>query len=998
MRMGTPPLIYLLRLSVHTRARGAPPGAMGNGASTLADVADELASGDVSRFDDDAWDALLSRADASELTPGEIRAALTDSLLREARLHRPENLLTLAVKAVERAEAAIEPDEGDERRGAVCLPRDAGVVLGAIRILARVFPYVACVETGADEPADARALHDATWGDATRAPAAPWRTARALVVPAPASPSASTAGRSAGPQPLGARVCSLVVDLLHCPGFTAPFRPPPPPDAITDGPPIAWDPPAPRADPDLATRRAETLRLLLALVAAEAMYTPPPREAAAPTLRRRFLDRFAGGVVSSGVPAGRALTHADVFELLRGSIADAPEGAATAATPAGEQLACAMHCLLTLLDYDPPEEEGDGDDARDPRTAGGGAEVAGGPAAERGLFSIVDDLFGGLWGGLDGALGLPRPKDKDAAGGTAAAAAGRGGPGGSRHPRDPSPRERLSRASRRPPPASFADSFSWFGGLEDRLGVASRGPGGGGRAPSSGGRFLPAAAFAGARRGYYFRLGDRGLGYYPDPNADAAGADSESVAVASPGGARAFGPEPRPEEGRTLAASDVGPDAFDDDDDDARVRSAGANPFAASLDGADPAPLHDALLSVIRSGLPSVAGEARGWLASGLGALLLGDDAGVLDASRLSCFEEAAALATHCLRSARFRERATSAEARGGLPLAFALLALVTRHAGDPNKGGFAQCAVFSIVQLSSDANFASSLAASCSPRWIPELELARDFRGSHADALVLCSRRLLLEAPPAWVAPLANPLLTTLHNVAPWFRRLNRDAASALLEMAAFHARPETLFAQPGERRNDRVKELALTVSPIDRCLRHAAEENPELIAAVCDERGAVLDRLDAFGPRATRNDDEIGDFREEGAAADDGEGAEETGRSLTPSAEWLRAIHGELPLASATALRSEARRRRDDEGSGGRARAVSPGEARRLLGAAPGRARARRFAGDSREIRRWLRGYALGLVLLRQQSGTAAAVFAPLFDAERIRLFRVVEIGRGE
>jgi hypothetical protein len=727
------------------------------------------------------------------------------------------------------------------------------------------------------------------------------------------------------------------------------------------------------------------------------MYTPPPREAAAPTLRRRFLDRFAGGVVSSGVPAGRALTHADVFELLRGSIADAPEGAATAATPAGEQLACAMHCLLTLLDYDPPEEEGDGDDARDPRTAGGGAEVAGAPAAERGLFSIVDDLFGGLWGGLDGALGLPRPKDKDAAGGTAAAAAGRGGPGGSRRPRDPSPRERLSRASRRPPPASFADSFSWFGGLEDRLGVASRGPGGGGRAPSSGVRFLPAAAFAGARRGYYFRLGDRGLGYYPDPNADAAGADSEAVAVASPGDARAFGPEPRPEEGRTLAASDAGPDAFDDDDD-ACVRSAGANPFAASLDGADPAPLHDALLSVIRSGLPSVAGEARGWLASGLGALLLGDDAGVLDASRLSCFEEAAALATHCLRSARFRERATSAEARGGLPLAFALLALVTRHAGDPNKGGFAQCAVFSIVQLSSDANFASGLAASCSPRWIPELELARDFRGSHADAIVLCSRRLLLEAPPAWVAPLANPLLTTLHNVAPWFRRLNRDAASALLEMAAFHARPETLFAQPGERRNDRVKELALTVSPIDRCLRHAAEENPELIAAVCDERGAVLDRLDAFGARATRNDDEIGDFERRAPPTTERE------RGRRRRVARRRARNGCAPSTASFPWRARRRSgaRPDDEGTtkgpAPGARAVSPGEARRLLGAAPGSARARRFAGDSREIRRWLRGYALGLVLLRQQSGTAAAVFAPLFDAERIRLFRVVEIGRGE
>ena len=734
-------------------------------------------------------------------------------------------------------------------------------------------------------------------------------------MPAPASPSASTAGRSAGPQPLGARVCSLVVDLPALPGVHRAVPPAPPPGRhhrrSTDrlGPPRAA-----RADPELATRRAEILRLLLALVAAEAMYTPPPREAAArrsaaaslTARRRRRLERRPRG---EGADArGRLRAPPRIHRRRAGGRGD--RGDARGGT------ARVRDALLT--DAAGLRPAGGGGRRRrraGPADGGRGRGGGGSPAAERGLFSIVDDLFGGLWGGLDGALGLPRPKDKDAAGGTAAAAAGRGGPGGSRRPARPFP-------ARAPLSGLAASATRELRGL---LLVVRRprGPARSGVArarrrrasPSSGVRFLPAAAFAGARRGYYFRLGDRGLGYYRDPNADAAGADSESVAVASPARARAFGPEPRPEEGRTLAASDVGPDAFDDDDDDACVRSAGANcvrgfagrrgPRAAARRAALGDPLRAALGRRRSAGL---VGERARRCCCG------GDDAGVLDASRLSCFEEAARWRRRSAHGAISRARATSAEARGGLPLAFALLALVTRHAGDPNKGGFAQCAVFSIVQLSSDANFASGLAASCSPRWIPELELARDFRGSHADALVLCSRRLLLEAPPAWVAPLANPLLTTLHNVAPWFRRLNRDAASALLEMAAFHARPETLFAQPGERRNDRVKELALTVSPIDRCLRHAAEENPELIAAVCDERGRVLDRLDAFGPRATRNDDEIGDFRKRTCAADDGERKGARGDGSFDAERGMVARH---PRRASRRARRRSGARPDDEGT---------------------------------------------------------------------------------
>jgi hypothetical protein len=53
------------------------------------------------------------------------------------------------------------------------------------------------------------------------------------------------------------------------------------------------------------------------------------------------------------------------------------------------------------------------------------------------------------------------------------------------------------------------------------------------------------------------------------------------------------------------------------------------------------------------------------------------------------------------------------------------------------------------------------------------------------------------------------------------------------------------------------------------------------------------------------------------------------------------------------------------------------------------------RRFT-ESPGIRAWLRGYTMGLVLLRQQTGAAAAAFAPMFDASRVRLFKVSQVNR--
>ena len=53
----------------------------------------------------------------------------------------------------------------------------------------------------------------------------------------------------------------------------------------------------------------------------------------------------------------------------------------------------------------------------------------------------------------------------------------------------------------------------------------------------------------------------------------------------------------------------------------------------------------------------------------------------------------------------------------------------------------------------------------------------------------------------------------------------------------------------------------------------------------------------------------------------------------------------------------------------------------------------------GASPEVRKWLRGYALGLVLLRETQaaeGEMSSAFAPLFDANRVRLFRVTRVRR--
>jgi hypothetical protein len=199
-------------------------------------------------------------------------------------------------------------------------------------------------------------------------------------------------------------------------------------------------------------------------------------------------------------------------------------------------------------------------------------------------------------------------------------------------------------------------------------------------------------------------------------------------------------------------------------------------------------------------------------------------------------------------------------------------------------------------------------------------------------------------------------------------------------------------LFAQP-DAYEDHVRTLAEATHALDACAR-ARGDDKALVASIQKSKD-VFERLDAMG--AVSDDDSEESATPDGASSNlsssDGDSSDldsdadvpfsETSRR-TPSREWLRAIRSRLSLDATLRLA-----RRDGEGGG----------ARDADAATVRTATVRRFTGASPEVRKWLRGYALGLVLLRETQtaeGDMSRTFAPLFDAKRVRLFRVTRVRR--
>ena len=1015
---------------------------MGNSTSALAGVVERLmVEGDVSSdLADDAWEAILGGGDHPLMSSADVRAVFSDDVLRAARASKPKNLLAVMLRALERAEAALEPDapkEGAPTLGATVAPADAPTVLACVRLLVRVVPFVSAAEeedadpsddSRNDEPADVRRFSRMLWGeseDAPLAPVLPWRRHFALP-PEERSSSAAEAeafrasSREAGTTrksasrgggedaSVGERLLALFCDLLFCPGFTTP---PPKTSSSRDVPRAgasaastskSW---RDSADPSMvsnpnnpstssfvtstsyartsrravvpaasreaalasATRRRELLRLLLAMAASEAMYTPPR----CATRTRRFLEALCGGGVSGDrvsdradpareegtknaatvsprraktrmrlVRAGTPLRQRDVFRALMDSIAPTPAsfgfGAPSPALAVArdEQRTTAVHCLLTLLDVERTPAEATPAEGT-PRTNASSAEKASEEPLTGALVATtpsvswlqwLDDLFGGLWGGQE---------------------------------------------SRSPDTSSFSlfGSMDW---LEDALGASSRAA-----APSP-----------------------RGPGF---PASRAPPAPTETRARRTAGPASATTEE---------------------------------NAYGSALASfADHAFLHDALLSIFR------AAVRRDVDRSGTG------DAGA------PCFEEAAALFLHAARAnAPFFEFCVSEHARHGIPLVFHLLGLAVRHRGALDKGGFVQCASFAALRVSSSATFAHALAATArDPASHPELELFRDpslddpdpaptavaadasfgtaasdtiasgvsfigdgfdglarglaglaglefenarapgWRGTHLDAFVYAAHALLTETSRATTAAVASPLLVSVRNLVPFAGKnaLSRGSCERLCRLVERYASHALLFAQP-DAYEDHVRTLAEATHALDACAR-ARGDDAALVASIRASRG-VFERLEAMGAESDEDDAEEAS---EGADSDhlssdvssrasddlDSDADAPFSSPREPSREWLRAIRSQLSLDATLRLARRA-------GAGDDATVATVRTAT-----------VRRFTGASPEVRKWLRGYALGLVLLRETQaaeGEMSSAFAPLFDANRVRLFRVTRVRR--
>jgi hypothetical protein len=281
----------------------------------------------------------------------------------------------------------------------------------------------------------------------------------------------------------------------------------------------------------------------------------------------------------------------------------------------------------------------------------------------------------------------------------------------------------------------------------------------------------------------------------------------------------------------------------------------------------------------------------------------------------------------------------------------------------------------------------------------------APPWRGTHLDAFVYAAHALLTETSRSTSNAVANPLLVSVRNLAPFAGKnaLSRGSCERLCRLVERYASHALLFAQKDpDAYEDHVRTLAEATHALDACAR-ARGDDAALVASIRASRD-VFERLDAMG--AESDEDEADGARSESAGSDlssrssdsddsDSDDSDESDadaplspRRRKPSRGWTRAIRSRLSLDATLRLA----RRDGDAGAGA-------GGARGAEAATVRTATVRRFTGASPEVRKWLRGYALGLVLLRETQaveGDMSRTFAPLFDANRVRLFRVTRVRR--
>lgn len=218
----------------------------------------------------------------------------------------------------------------------------------------------------------------------------------------------------------------------------------------------------------------------------------------------------------------------------------------------------------------------------------------------------------------------------------------------------------------------------------------------------------------------------------------------------------------------------------------------------------------------------------------------------------------------------------------------------------DPSRVGLVHICTFILLKLSGERQFSVALNKPFEEKLPTDLPR---FEGTHADFVVVVLHRMVVSGGDR-LQPLYNCFLTILCNVSPYARSLSLVAAVKLVSLFELFTGPRILYAAEGNQGH-----VALLLEIFNNLIQYQYGGNAHLIYAIV-RRKAVFDALDtltlpgAIAAAVHREGERAALRKGEAAPEQDADAAlprvAPGTAAFLPSAEWLRRVKAELPLAT--------------------------------------------------------------------------------------------------
>ena len=283
----------------------------------------------------------------------------------------------------------------------------------------------------------------------------------------------------------------------------------------------------------------------------------------------------------------------------------------------------------------------------------------------------------------------------------------------------------------------------------------------------------------------------------------------------------------------------------------------------------------------------------------------------------------------------------------------------------DPSRVGLIHVCTFLLLRMSGERDFAVKLNAPFRASLPVDLPLFH--RGCHADLLLVTLHKLIVNAQPG-LQSMYNCFLIIAANISPYVKSIALVAAVKLVSLFELFTAPRFLYAAEANHLH-----VARLLELFNNVVQYQYAGNPHLVYALV-KRSDAFRRLRAL------------ELPEAVAAA---ASARRPAR-FVPTAEWLKAVKGELPMATLRCLLEHLEPRIERmcemaDGAAGEAEVVDFIRNTTLVGIlpVPHPITIRKYQANQ-YTQGWFTAFLWGVVFLRNQQ-------FPLFNAEDIRLFKV-------